>query len=48
MALNADRKRREKAQEAAREKEAEARGEAAPKPDPPKKREQRPNWLRRA
>ena len=49
VALNADRKRaREKAQEAARQKEAEAGGEPAPKTEPLKKRKQRPNWLRRA
>jgi len=47
VALNADRKRaREKAREVARQNEAEARGEA-PKPEPPKQRKQRPNWMRR-
>jgi len=47
VALNADRKlAREKAREAARQKEAEASGEP-PKPEPPKPRKQRPNWMRR-
>jgi len=47
VALNADRKRaREKAREAARQNQAEARGEA-PKPEPPKRRKQRPSWIRR-
>jgi hypothetical protein len=47
VALHADRKRaREKAREAARQNEAEARGEEA-KPEPPKPRKPRPNWIRR-
>jgi uncharacterized membrane protein len=48
VALNAERKQaRDKAREAARQNEAEARGDAAPEPELPKPRKQRPNWLRR-
>jgi hypothetical protein len=48
VALNAERKlAREKAREAARQNEAEARGDEAPEPEPPKQRKRRPNWLRR-
>jgi hypothetical protein len=47
VAINADRKRaREQAREAARQDEAEGRGEP-PKPEPPKPRQQRPGWMRR-
>jgi hypothetical protein len=47
VALNAERKvAREKAQEAARQQEAEAKGETS-EPAPPKPRKQRPDWIRR-